>query len=118
MQFYTIFMQKIANKLESKGFKVIKIAPNHKHPQYKVYYFEDTVELRAALQEILTETKKKKERIKTYAVFTWRVANELNKRGFRPVGKRLDFKDPTKEVILFEDTAAIHEAVKEITENK
>lgn len=57
MQFYTIFMQRIANKLESKGFRVIKIAPNRKHPQYKVYYFEDTVELRAALREILSDNK-------------------------------------------------------------
>lgn len=53
MALYTIFMQKIANALESKGFKVIKIAPNRKHPEYMVYYFEDSVELRAALRSIL-----------------------------------------------------------------
>lgn len=55
MALYTIFMQRIANELESKGFKVIRIAPNHKHPEYMVYYFEDTVELRAALRTILNK---------------------------------------------------------------
>lgn len=53
MALYTIFMQRIANELESKGFKVIKIAPNRKHPEYMVYYFEDSVELRTALRTIL-----------------------------------------------------------------
>lgn len=55
MALYTIFMQKIANELESKGFKVIKMAPNRKHPEYMVYYFEDSVELRAALRTILNK---------------------------------------------------------------
>lgn len=54
------------------------------------------------------------ENIKTYAVFTWKVANKLNEMGFHPIGKRLDFKDPTKEVILFEDTIALREAIKKI----
>lgn len=55
MPLYTIFMQNIANQLESRGFKVVKIAPNRKNPRYVVYYFEDTVELRAALRDILTK---------------------------------------------------------------
>lgn len=53
MPLYTIFMQKIANKLESRGFKVVKIAPNRKNSRYVVYYFEDSVEFRDALREIL-----------------------------------------------------------------
>lgn len=55
MPLYTIFMQNIANQLESRGFKVVKIAPNRKNPRYVVYYFEDTVELRAALRDILAK---------------------------------------------------------------
>ena len=54
------------------------------------------------------------ENIKTYAVFTWKVANKLNEMGFHPIGKRLDFKDPTKEVILFEDTLELRKAIKNI----
>lgn len=53
MQLYTIFMQRVANQLESRGFKVIKIEPNKKHPNFLVWKFEDTVELRQALREIL-----------------------------------------------------------------
>lgn len=53
MLYYTIFTQKVANKLESRGFKVEKIVPNKRNPRYKVFYFEDTVELRNALREIL-----------------------------------------------------------------
>ena len=52
---------------------------------------------------------------KTFAVFTWKLANALNERGFKPVGKRLDFKDPTHEVILFKDTPELRQAIKEIT---
>lgn len=51
---------------------------------------------------------------KTYAVFTWRVANALYARGFKPVGKRLNYKDPTQEVILFEDSLELRQAIKEI----
>lgn len=53
MNLYTIFMQRVANQLEGRGFRVVKIAKNHKDPRYNVYYFEDTVELREALREIL-----------------------------------------------------------------
>lgn len=55
MVYYTIYTQKVANQLESRGFKVIKIVPNRKNPRYVVYYFEDTVELRAALRAILAK---------------------------------------------------------------
>lgn len=52
--------------------------------------------------------------MKTYAIFTWKLANALNERGFKPIGKRLNYKDPTQEVILFEDTPELRQAVKEI----
>lgn len=51
MKLYPIFMKRIAYRLEMMGFKVIKIAPNKKMPQYNVYYFEDTLELHNALLE-------------------------------------------------------------------
>lgn len=52
MALYPIFMAQIAFKLEKRGFKLIKIAPNKKKPEYNVYYFEDTLELHQALIEI------------------------------------------------------------------
>jgi hypothetical protein len=51
---------------------------------------------------------------KPYVVFTWKLANELNERGFAPIGKRLNFKDPTQEVILFDDTPELRQAIKDI----
>lgn len=51
---------------------------------------------------------------KPYVVFTWKLANELNARGFIPIGKRLNFKDPTQEVILFKDSPSLREAIKDI----
>ena len=52
---------------------------------------------------------------KPYVVFTWRLANALHKRGFTPIGKQLNHKDPTQEVILFADTPELRQAIKEIT---
>lgn len=51
---------------------------------------------------------------KPYVVFTWKLANQLNELGFHPIGKRLNFKDPTQEVILFEDTQELREAIQKI----
>lgn len=52
MPLYIIFMPRIANKLESMGFPVVKMEPNKKKPQYMTYYFQDTLEFRQALREI------------------------------------------------------------------
>ena len=53
--------------------------------------------------------------MRTYKIFTWKLANKLNNLGFRPVGKSLNHKDPTKVVILFEDTPELREAVLNLT---
>ena len=52
--------------------------------------------------------------MKTYKIFTWKLANKLNELGFHPVGKQLNIKDPTQEVILFEDTPQLRQAVESI----
>ncbi len=56
--------------------------------------------------------------MKHYVVYTWSLANKLNERGFRPIGKELNYKDPTHEVILFEDTPALRQAIKELTKKE
>ncbi len=58
MNLFPVFMPQIAIKLEKRGFKLIKIAPNKKKPQFNVYYFEDTVELHTALTEIIARRNK------------------------------------------------------------
>ena len=55
MTLYPIFSRRIAYKLEKEGFKVIKIAPNRKIPELKVYYFEETVALREKAREFISE---------------------------------------------------------------
>lgn len=58
MKLYPIFTRRIAFRLEMRGFKVIKIETNKKHPEYNVYYFEDTQQLHDSLFEV---TRNKKE---------------------------------------------------------
>lgn len=56
---YIIYMPRIAAALREMGFKIVKTTPNIKKPQYDVYWFEDTLELRAAIP-------KAKERARQY----------------------------------------------------
>ena len=46
---YIIYMPRLAAALREMGFKIIKVSPNIKKPQYDVYWFEDTEELRRAI---------------------------------------------------------------------
>lgn len=52
---YPIFMNTLAYKLERMGFRILKIAPNKKKPQFNVYFFEDTLELHDAIHTLLDE---------------------------------------------------------------
>ena len=49
---YRIYTKRVAYELRKRGFKFIKTEVNKNFPQYLVYLFEDTPELRKALQEI------------------------------------------------------------------
>lgn len=53
MDLFSIFMPTIAAQLISRGFKLIRTAPNKKDPKRIVYQFENTLELQLALQDIL-----------------------------------------------------------------
>lgn len=53
MKLYPIFSRRIARELEKLGFKITKIAPNRNNVSLQVYYFEETVELRNAAQELI-----------------------------------------------------------------
>ena len=46
---YIIYMPRLAAALREMGFKILKVSPNIKKPQYDVYWFEDTPELRKAI---------------------------------------------------------------------
>lgn len=53
MSYYIIYSKKVARELERSGFAVIKMEPNIKYPDRMVYFFEDTVELRRAIQPLI-----------------------------------------------------------------
>lgn len=55
MSLFPIFSRKIVVELEKRGFEVKKIAPNKYKPNFSVYYFEETVELRKAAQELINK---------------------------------------------------------------
>ena len=57
-------------------------------------------------------------KLKEYAVFTWKLANKLHELGFKAVGTRLNYKDPTQEVILFEDTPELRAAIRTLTQEQ
>ncbi len=46
---YIIYMPRVAAALRELGFKIIKVTPNIKKPQYDVYWFEDTPALHEAI---------------------------------------------------------------------
>ena len=52
MKLYPIFSRRIMRALEKMGFQVKQIAPNRQHPELLVYYFEETVALHNAVQQL------------------------------------------------------------------
>ena len=46
---YIVYMPRLAAALRDMGFKIIKVSANIKKPQFDVYWFEDTPELRTAI---------------------------------------------------------------------
>lgn len=56
MTLYPVFSRRVMRQLEHKGFTVVKILPNTKFPDKNVYYFEETVELRQAVNHLTTKT--------------------------------------------------------------
>lgn len=47
-----IFSRKLAVELRRKGFQIVGTEPNTYKPQFDVYLFNDTAELKAAITEI------------------------------------------------------------------
>ena len=52
MTLFPVFSRKLTRKLEKRGFIVIKMDTNHDFPDKMVYYFEETPELRRAVNEL------------------------------------------------------------------
>lgn len=52
MILFTVFSKRVAGILCNQGFRLIKTGINNQYPKYKVYFFEDTPEFRAALERV------------------------------------------------------------------
>lgn len=52
MKIKKIFTLWLATELRDRGFYILKVEPNTKKPWLKVYIFEETPQLLAALSEI------------------------------------------------------------------
>ena len=55
---YIIYLPRVAAALRELGFKIVKVSPNQKKPQYDVYWFEDTTEFRAAIPKAVEMAKR------------------------------------------------------------
>ncbi len=53
MNLFPVFSRHLMRQLERKGFIVVKMAPNTKFPDKTVYYFEETPQLRQAVNELI-----------------------------------------------------------------
>lgn len=53
MKTMVVYTKKLAYALRVRGFKIIETIPDMHKPQFDNYVFEDTVELRKAIAEIL-----------------------------------------------------------------
>ena len=49
---FIVYSMRVANALIRKGFEMIGSRVNYKNPKYMVYLFEDTQELRNAVQSL------------------------------------------------------------------
>lgn len=49
---FKVFTRKLAIKLRERGFQIVKTEINNKQPQFDIYCFEDTNELRKAVAEL------------------------------------------------------------------
>ena len=60
---YTVLSLWLANELLERGFECIGTGTNIKKKQFKVFYFEDSKELRRAIDEIKKEKQNAKAKV-------------------------------------------------------
>lgn len=49
---FKVFTKKLAIKLREQGFKIVRTEVNSKKPQFDIYCFEDSKELRDAVNKL------------------------------------------------------------------
>ena len=62
-EFKGVFKKTVAMALRDMGFRIMDAKVNANHPDYVIYYFEDTKEFREAFDKLhLVEIEKKKKK--------------------------------------------------------
>ena len=52
INYYRVYTRLLAAQLRAKGFELLGIDKDYKHPGYDNYLFEDSPELRKAIEEL------------------------------------------------------------------
>lgn len=52
-KYYRVYTRKLAALLRAKGFELLGIDKDYKHPGYDNYLFEDSPELRKVIDELI-----------------------------------------------------------------
>ena len=52
IQYYRVYTRRLAALLRARGFKLLGIDKDYKHPGYDNYLFEDCPELRKEIEQI------------------------------------------------------------------
>ena len=60
-KYYKVFTKRLANLLCEQGYRVVGTEINNRKPWLYVYLFENTEELRASIEEFLSEEGRKNE---------------------------------------------------------
>lgn len=53
INYYRVYTRRLAAQLRAKGFELLGIDKDYKHPGYDNYLFEDCPELRKVINELL-----------------------------------------------------------------
>lgn len=56
-----VYSKKLALLLRQKGFTILYTEPNHRWPQYDVYFFRDNAALQSELEQYITHRQEEKE---------------------------------------------------------
>ncbi len=60
-KYYKVFTKRLANLLCEQGYRVVGTEINNRKPWLYVYLFENTEDLRASIEEFLSEEGRKNE---------------------------------------------------------
>lgn len=106
-----VFIKALATQLMKQGFKCVDEVKNYKKEGYSVFYFENTDEVKKAIQELSMDRGRKIFKLKNR-----KVANELQSKGYELLNIRNTKTDGIQYIFkwtetIYEDMVAIRTAI-------